>query len=96
MKTGVKQRKCGNGEAGVCCQRVRCRRGPREARNKGNMQCDESRAGGRLTQVAEHVEQAPFSARDGVELVREEETEQEQVEGVRHAQEYGKQRRVRA
>jgi hypothetical protein len=28
--------------------------------------------------------------------VREEETEQEQVEGVRHAQEYGKQRRVRA
>ncbi len=84
MKTGVKKRKCGNGEAGVCCQRVRCRCGPRENRNEGNVQRDEGRAGGGLAQAAEHVEQSPFAARDGVKLMRQEEAKQKQVDGVRH------------
>ena len=84
MQSGVNQRECRHGEASVCCQRVCRRHGPRENRNEGNVQRDEGRAGGGLAQAAKHVEQAPFAARDGVELVRQEEAEQKQIDGVRH------------
>ena len=60
-----------------------CRR-PGQAGDEGDVEGDEGRPCGVLGERAEDIQQAPLAARHGIELVREQEAEQEEVECARH------------